>query len=485
MKQISISLYLLIIFSAVDLKSQNLLDIIDQTEKAVFESRSFDKEGRPLSSASGFFISPNGLAITMSSIFEHADSAEVVLRNGKDYRIERIISTHPYSNLALIKVAPNRQKKFTYLIPSKQSYKENEELLTFSVPSDEEDGTTLATVNQIKHFPYVSRTGVLNASTGVKSNGAPAINYKGELTGIINGHPKKIKKIIYNSYLLNDSNWIDINIKVEHVASTPEVRDLFSPELSQGIYEVLIEDYIEAAREFSRHLKLIKEEAEGYCLRAYARYMYNNKVGSREDFNNCYRLDPDYYLQYHMKGMFALQEKKKADAQINFELCLDKQANYAPAIVQLALLNLDKRNGIQGAYNRFSEAILHDSLEATAYYERSRLRFKYSDNKKGMLEDVNKTIYLDPNLSGIYTIRGILRSSNKDMLGAIEDYDVAIFKDPGDVHAYFNRGIANYNIGLQEEACKDWEKAGELGDYKAYKYISRYCKKNQKRIYPN
>ncbi len=485
MKYIIISFCLFLVGGAVDVEAQNLMDIIDRTEKAVFESRSFDKDGNPLRSASGFFISPNGLAITMSSIFEHADSAEVVLRNGRDYRIERIISTHPYSNLALIKVEPNRQKKFNYLLPAKQSYRENEELLTFSHPDESEGGTTLAPVEYIKHFPYVSRTGVITESIGVKSNGAPAINYRGELAGIINGNPKKIKKIVYNSYLLNDTNWIDINIKVEQIRSSPEVRSLLSSKISQGIYELLVEDYIEAAREFSRHLKLVNDDAEGSCLRAYARYKYNNKVGSREDFNTCYQKDPNFYLQYYMKGIFELQENKKNDAQINFELCLDKQPNYAPAIVQLALLNLEKRNEVQEAYNRFTEALLHDSLEATAYYERSRLRFKYSDNMDGVMEDVNKTIYLDPALSGIYTIRGILRSLKKDMLGAIEDYDEAISKDPKDVHAYFNRGIANYNIGLQEEACEDWEKAGELGDYKAFKYISRFCKEVQKGIYPN
>ncbi|MBS2096863.1 S1 family peptidase [Carboxylicivirga linearis] len=471
-------------------KTQSLVQIIEKSEKTVFEAISFDKQGRQIGSSAGFFISPNGLAITTSSIFEKADSAIVELRSGRDYNIERVISVHPYTNLALIKVeSSNRTRLFNYLLPSKVSFKENEEVLTMILPQndedEEEDGTYLAPVSQIAYFPFVSRSGVISESISSSTNGAPAINYKGELVGIIKSLPQKQKKIVYNSYLLNDSNWVDINLQIENIKMNPELSMLFSPEISLGIFNILIEDYINAARQLSKHINQTIDDVEARSLRAYARYKYNNKVGSREDFKDCNRINPNFYLQYYLQGLIDLEEKKKNEAQINFTLCLDHQPNFAAAIVQQAMIDLERRENIQEAYNRCTEAILHDSLEATAYYERSRLRFKYSDNKEGTLEDISKTIYLNPNLSGIYTLRGIMRADNKDLLGAIEDYDKAIEKNAEDVHAFINRGIAKYNIGLKEEACGDWNKAGNLGNYEAYKYLSRYCKEVDKSIYPD
>lgn len=479
-----ITLIIIILFTiSGTAPAQSLINIIKETEKTVFEARSYNKEGNIIARASGFFISPNGLAITMGSIFETADSAAIEMRNGKKYIVERIISIHPYTNLALIKIKPIRSKPFHYLLPSHLSYRENEELLTMALPYNKEDGTYLAPISKITHFPYISRTGIITKPLRPDLNGAPAINHKGQLIGIINGHPKKIRKIVYNSYLLNDTNWINLSISIGYLRQNPNITALLSPKISQGIYYILIEDHINAAHQFS-HLLNPHKNAETLCMRAYARHKYNNRVGSHKDFYTCSSIDPDYFLQYYFKGMINLEDNKKDDARINFALCLNHAPNYAPAIVQLAKLNLEKQNNIQEAYNRFSEAILHDSLEAKAYYERSRLRFKYSKNRKGVIEDINKAIYLDPNLQGIYTIRGILKAGKQDLLGAIEDYNRAIKKNPADVHAYIHRGIANYNIGLREEACKDWSKAGKLGSYEAFKYLSRYCKKVKQSIYP-
>ena len=99
--------------------------------------------------------------------------------------------------------------------------------------------------------------------------------------------------------------------------------------------------------------------------------------------------------------------------------------------------------------------------------------------------DINKTIYLDPDMPGIYTIRGVIKSSDQNFLSAINDFDKAIEKDVNDLHAYFNRGLAHYNIGLNQKACDDWSKAGKLGKFEAYRYITRYCKNVKRSLYTN
>jgi len=47
--------------------------------------------------------------------------------------------------------------------------------------------------------------------------------------------------------------------------------------------------------------------------------------------------------------------------------------------------------------------------------------------------------------------------------------------DPDYAEAYNNRGIAKYRLGDKDGSCLDWNKAGELGNEKAYDLFKEYC----------
>lgn len=478
-----LKIVLSLLLSPFLLDAQSIVDIINTTEKAVFEVRAYNSARLQTGTASGFFLSSDGIAITMGNIFEKADSAVVTLRSGKTFEIERIISIHPHSNMALVKVEQSRQKTYNFLIPAKQSFRQNEELLFFTHPLESEDGMTLAPVTDLVNFPFISRTGILVGAYGIRSAGAPAISNKGQLCGIINVSKNGMHKVLYNTYLLNDSNWININIPIKNYSSHQEKRVLLDPLLSQSLLNITSQQYIEAAKNLSKFIKQNPEDYMGHCLRAYARYNYQNLVGSREDLDICQQLNPQGFLQYYFKSLFDIAVDKDDEARINLELCLDGKVDFAPAISQLAKLNFEQNNDIRGAFDWYTAAIDADSLWAEAYYERARLRMKHSSDEEATLEDINKTIYLDPDLPGIYSIRGTIFFTKQDYLPAIRDFDMAIERDIKDVHAWFNRGVAHYNIGLHEKACYDWDKAGKLGNYEAFKYISRYCKNVKRNVY--
>ncbi|MBK3516290.1 S1 family peptidase [Carboxylicivirga marina] len=478
--------YILItVFSVFTLvgHSQSIVDIINTTEKAVFEARAYNSADLQTGMASGFFLSADGLAITMGYIFEKSDSAVITTRSGRTFEVEKVISIHPHSNLALIKVEQLRQKTFSFLMPAKQTFKQNEELLFFTHPLESDDGMTIGPVNDLSYFPYLSRTGLIDGSYFIHSAGAPAINNKGQLCGIVNTSRNGLHKLLYNTYLLNDTNWININLPVKKIAHYQHKRDKLNHSFSQSILNIVCEQYIEAAKSLSRYIKKHPEEDVAYCLRAYARYHYQNLVGSREDLKICQEINPDGFLQYFFKAIFDVAQDKDDEARVNLNVCLDKKVDFAPAISQLASLNFEQNKDVKTAFNWFTSAINSDSLLAEAYYERARLRMQHSSDEEATLEDINKTIYLDPDQPGIYSIRGTIYFSKQDYLPAIRDFDSAIEKDIKDVHAWFNRAIAHYNLGLHQKACYDWDQAGKLGNYEAYKYISRYCKNVKRNVY--
>jgi len=70
---------------------------------------------------------------------------------------------------------------------------------------------------------------------------------------------------------------------------------------------------------------------------------------------------------------------------------------------------------------------------------------------------------------------GIANSELQENNNAIDDYTNAINLKPDFAFAYANRGIIYLNLGYQEDACKDFTKALELGDTEIKSYAKKYC----------
>ncbi len=470
-----ILLVLLVMFHQGSI-SQNLISVINKTEKTVFTIEGYSNH-MVSGGASGFFISADGIAITKASLFNDCDSVVVTTRNGKSYSIEHIISVHPYANLALIKVKQRRQRDFSYLQTSRKTLIATHEVLIFSHPQETEKGISVDVITKIGTFPFVERYGEIITKLGPLSYGAPVINKRGLLIGINVSDKSDVDNIIYSSYLLNDSLWVNVNLKIGNFNSGMDKHKYLNPYLSRGMLNLLSDRNVEAAKMFSKYMKHFPDSYNLYCLRALARFRYNNNVGGREDIEYAERLNRGGFLAHYFNGIQFIESDKKRSAYECMNTCLDLNPEFIPAKVEHARLEWTLNNKIREAFDEFNEVIEMDSLNGDAYYERARLSFQFSSNKELAFEDLNRAIYLDPSQPGVFSLRGVMKLSKQDFLSAINDFTKAIEYDKNDVHAYFNRGIAHFNIGMKKSACKDWKVAGDLGNYSAFKYISRYCSK--------
>ena len=143
--------------------------------------------------------------------------------------------------------------------------------------------------------------------------------------------------------------------------------------------------------------------------------------------------------------------------------------------------NLTKRlKAVETGYNK---SIGNEVLEANvSSSEQTAEEYFYSayfknglGDKRGAIEDLNKSIQLDPDNAAAYVNRGVAKYTLGDYRGAIEDYNKAIQLDPYDAQLYANRGAAKYRLGDINGACLDWSKAGELGKVEAYDLIKSVC----------
>ena len=80
-------------------------------------------------------------------------------------------------------------------------------------------------------------------------------------------------------------------------------------------------------------------------------------------------------------------------------------------------------------------------------------------------------------LTEVYFGLGIAEFKRKDYAASIGAFDALLMLDPNNNMAYLMRGEAKYVIKKVDEACLDWSRAAELGNYEAKHHYESHCKK--------
>ncbi len=151
------------------------------------------------------------------------------------------------------------------------------------------------------------------------------------------------------------------------------------------------------------------------------------------------------------------------------------------------------KNFVQAAKDEYVKVIPETANTARAdtyqnNYNWGLLKYRSGDYIKA-IEYFKKALALRPNPSDfmIYAYLGNAQSKLHRYGDAVDSYDQALSIHPESVmqysnwvRNYFNRGVAKFYLGDTEGACKDWNKALELGFGPAHDYIMEYCTKKQK-----
>lgn len=107
------------------------------------------------------------------------------------------------------------------------------------------------------------------------------------------------------------------------------------------------------------------------------------------------------------------------------------------------------------------------------YAERSIIKGLLNDNI-GAIKDIDAALVRNSQESYYYDLKAIYLRELGDDIGAEKQYAKAIELDPNNADYYISRGWTRLKF-KKTEACADWSKAGELGNYKAYDLIQKYC----------
>ncbi|OKH42559.1 hypothetical protein NIES2101_32715 [Calothrix sp. HK-06] len=134
-------------------------------------------------------------------------------------------------------------------------------------------------------------------------------------------------------------------------------------------------------------------------------------------------------------------------------------------------LALYQEKKYDAAVEYYNQAILYDSNNVAAYYNRGLIRVELGD-KQGALEEFNKAIELDPSYIPAYENRGILRQELGDKPGALEDYNQVLFSGHKSIKAYKNRGLLRAEIDDKQGALEDYNEVIKMEPQNAIAYYN-------------
>ncbi len=102
--------------------------------------------------------------------------------------------------------------------------------------------------------------------------------------------------------------------------------------------------------------------------------------------------------------------------------------------------------------------------EKAIQYNKSGIRNMFNLKDKEAMEYFNLAIEMDSTFDQPHYYRANLKYGEGDYQGALTDYNKAIALNPKYAEAYSHRGNVFEKLHQQDNACKDFQKAHDLGE---------------------
>jgi len=215
----------------------------------------------------------------------------------------------------------------------------------------------------------------------------------------------------------------------------------------------------------------LRQSAEAYFYRAYAKDDLGDKQGAIADLNQAIAINPQYAVAYYNRAYAKddLGDKQGAIADYNQAIAINPQ--YADAYINRGNAKSDLGDK-QGAIADYNQAIAINPRLAEAYYNRGNAKSDLGD-KQGAIVDYNQAIAINPQDADAYINRGVVKRNLGDNQGAIADYNQAIAINPQDANAYNNRGNSKSDLGDKQGAIADYNQAIAINPRLAEAYRGR------------
>lgn len=272
---------------------------------------------------------------------------------------------------------------------------------------------------------------------------------------------------------------------------------------------------------FSYSQKTIAEEYKEKGTKLAKEGRYEEAI---ENLNRAIQIDPDFAAAYNNRGIVKMQLEKYQDAITDFNRAIEINSKDPAYYINRGMTH-EKMNMYHEAIIDYKQAIELDPFKPDYYIKKGFLENELK-NYKNAIEDYNMAIKIAPSEPDYYYYRGLAKLSSenfynghqdffkaaqmghfksknmivevffntipddeefalsvrssmklhiKDYEGAIKDLDELIKISPKKGKYFLNKGVANIHLENRKDACRDFKKALNLGEYDAKIEFDKYC----------
>lgn len=226
----------------------------------------------------------------------------------------------------------------------------------------------------------------------------------------------------------------NFNIVIE---LSPEFMNAY---LFRGISYCSIGNYSAAVRDLSAFIENDKTDYQSFLYRGWSYSSLSNNESALLDMNKSIELNTSNAYSYYSRGNVLSDMELYDKAIIDYKKAITLQPDFSMAYNNLAWVKFLQKEFSQ-ALIFADQAVKLDGSNYVALDTRAEIKFNLN-NYKGSTEDATSALLLNPKIANCYLLKG---------------------------RSYFKQG-------KKDEACEEWQKAIDLGNFDALDYSSQYCK---------
>jgi serine protease Do len=245
----------------VDRKLYEPHEISELVSSAIIYIELYDKEGKVLSSGSGFIVESSGKIVTNYHVIDGAHSGKIRLIDGTEYKIEYILGYDEARDIAVLKI--NGSNFPTVILGNSDKVVNGEKILAIGSPFGLENTISDGLVSNRNRFIDDYRYIQVSAPISPGSSGGALLNYYGEVIGITTASHVSGQNLNL-AVPINDLTTLNLNVKLS-LADVYEQKHMIY--YSDAIYEGEIDNGVPegyGTLTYSNGDKYVGEFVEGY-----------------------------------------------------------------------------------------------------------------------------------------------------------------------------------------------------------------------------
>jgi hypothetical protein len=382
--KLSLIYFLFILLAGHAFAEVNLTHLVENIRPAVVTVITYDKDKKPLSQGSGFFIDANGHLVTNYHVLEGADHAEVKTYSGRKYPIKSVIGEN--KNMDLIKVLADISRSsvqwinVTGTLPSLA-----ERVVVVGSPMGLEQTVSEGIVSGVRAIPGLGEILQISAAISSGSSGSPVVNMKGQVVGIVSFYLMKGQSLNFavpGQYLIDlkpsktiktISEWT-YGVNKKSLRKTPQQGRLFV--------------YIEPEGARVRIINIKPKFYQGIVLKSGSYHIEVSADG------------------YEMEKMWIkIRPGETKNLRISLKNLPHLSIKNPDELVSMGIVYKNKGE-YKKAIDTFKQAIRIDPNNSIAHYNLGII-YLHSDRQREAIEALKQTIRIDPYLARAYSGLGV------------------------------------------------------------------------------